>query len=194
MRTRTPRLALFAHSVERLAQDADALLNATPVNFKFRFTWTTRADAATQTREIGTNTNQIRLPITQLRELHLQLTLAATGMFGKHIEDQHRAIHDRHRNNLLQILALTRPQIVEHEHQLDILVANDARDFTRFPRADQGSRINAIALLHDAFYDLRACRFSKRFEFDELGVERSLYVADVDSDDNCWISQRSPSL
>jgi hypothetical protein len=62
------------------------------------------------------------------------------------------------------------------------------------PRPHQGSRIHAVALLHDPFYDLCARRLGECFEFDELGFERPLYVLDVDSDDNCSISQRSPSL
>ncbi len=74
------------------------------------------------------------------------------------------------------------------------MLEHELGDFARFARTDERCGINVVALLHDTCDDLRARRFGKRFEFDQLGFEWAFFVVGVDSDDNRSISQRSPSL
>lgn len=115
-------------------------------------------------------------------------------MTRKNVEDQHRAIDDRHRNYLFQIFALARTQVVQDEHEGGIALAHEFGDLTRLAASHERCRIDMRALLHDAIDDLRADSARQRFEFYELGFERSVGVVRVDSDDNRSISQRSPSL
>jgi len=115
-------------------------------------------------------------------------------MTREDVEDQHRAIDDRHRDDLLEIFALARAKIVEDEHELRIEFLHQIGNLTRFAAADKRRRIDLVALLHQARNDLRAGGMRERFEFYQFGFEWSLGVIGVDSDDNRSISQRSPSL
>jgi hypothetical protein len=115
-------------------------------------------------------------------------------MTREDVEDQHRAIDDRHRNDFLEILALARAQIVEHEHQLRAEIFHEIGDLAGFAAADERRRVEMIAPLDEARDDLRTGGLRERFEFYQFGFEWSLGVIGVDSDDNRSISQRSPSL
>ena len=124
----------------------------------------------------------------------MKLALAAAGMARKDIQNQHRAIDDRHGDYLFEILSLTRAQIVEHEDEIGSVIFDQIRDLARLAAADQRCRIDVLAPLNDARDDLRAGRLRERFEFYEFGFEWSVGVICVDSDDKRSISQRSPSL
>ncbi len=77
---------------------------------EFRFAGSARSDAAAQTGQVGADADEVRLPVAQLRELDLQLSFAAARVLREDVEDQHRAVDDRQRNDLLEIVALARPQ------------------------------------------------------------------------------------
>lgn len=124
----------------------------------------------------------------------MQLAFAASRVARKNIEDQHRAIDDRNANDFLEILALPRTQIVEHQHEGGVAVAHELRNLVRLSGTDKRCRIDVRAFLHDAIDDRRARRFGKCFEFDQFRFERAFWIFGVDSDDNRSISQRSPSL
>ena len=81
-------------------------------------------------------------------------------MARKDVENQHRAIDDRHGNHLFEVLALARAQIVEHEHELGAMLFDQLGDLARLAAADERRRIDVLALLHDARDDLRAGRFA----------------------------------
>lgn len=115
-------------------------------------------------------------------------------MTSKDVENQHRAIDDRDADDLFEILALSRTQIVEHEHELCIAFAHEIGDFACLARTDERCRIDVRTLLHDAVDEVRARGFGERFEFDQLRFERAFWVFGVDSDDNRSISQRNPSV
>jgi hypothetical protein len=169
-------------------------LNAAAIDFELRFTGTARSDAAAESRKICADADQVRLTVAQLREFDLQLTFAAARMPREDIENQHRAIDDRHADDFFEILSLARAQIVEHKHETCVALPHEIRNFMRLSRTDERRRIDVRALLHDPVDEFGACSFGKRFELDQFRFERAFWVFGVDSDDNRSISQRSPSL
>ncbi len=152
----TPRFSLTAHVFELAAQHADAALDAPAIDFEFGFTGSARTDAAAQSRKIGADADQIRLPIAQLRKLNLQLAFAAARVAREHVENQHRAIDDGHGNHFLEVLALARTQVVEHEDELGLVFFDQLGDFAGLATPDKRRRIEMFALLYDARDDLRA--------------------------------------
>lgn len=194
MRRATPRPALTFDVLEVAAQDRDAALDAPAIDLELGFAGTAGADTTAEAREIRADTDQIRLAIAQLRELDLKLALTAAGVARKDVQNQHRAIDDRHGDHLFEVLSLTRAQIVEHEDEIRFVFFHQIGDLARLAGADQRRRVDVIAPLNDARDDLRTGCLRERFEFYEFGFEWSVGVVGVDSDDKRSISQRSPSL
>jgi hypothetical protein len=197
---------LAAHVVELTIQYADALRDPPAIDFEFGFTGTARPDAAAEPREVGADADEIRLPVAQLREFHLQFAFAAARVPGEDVEDQHRAVDDRQRHDLFQILSLPGAQVVEHEQQIRACVFGDIGNLSRFAAADQRCGIDALASLHDALHDIRAGRVRQRFELGQFRFDRAFGIVRVDCYDDsarlryvvsgrkCSMSQDSPSL
>jgi hypothetical protein len=176
--------ALPAHAFELAAQHADARADAAAIDFQLRFPGPTGADAAAQTRKVGTDADEIRLAVAQLRELDLQLPFAAARVTRKDIEDEHRPVDDRQRNDLFEILPLARAQVVEDEEQLRLERPRAIGDLARFSAADERCRIDGVAPLDDAIEDARAGRARKRFELEQLRLERPPRIVRIDRDDD----------
>ena len=183
MRRRTARFALAADDLELAVEHGHALLNPAPVDFEFGFAGAAAADSAAKLREIRSDADQVRLPVAQLREFDLKLTFAAARVPGEDIEDQHRAVDDRQRNDLLEVLALARPQVVEHEQQLGVEFLGQVGDLVRLPAADQRRWIDVVAALDDAIENTSAGGFGERFEFDQFRFDWTFPVAGIDGDD-----------
>lgn len=136
----------------------------------------------------------------------MKLTFTTARVAREHVEDEHRAIDDRQRNDSLEVLTLARAQIVEHEQKTRIELAGAFGDLYGFAAADERRGIDGVAPLNDAIDDSRAGRFGERFELEQLGLERTAGVGSVDRDDDRGrrvyvasgvkrsTSQRSPSL
>ena len=114
-----------------------------PVDFEFGLTGSARSDAAAEAREFGAGSDQIRLTVAQLRQLDLHLPFAAARVSRKNVQNQHRAIHDRQRNDLFEIPSLPRAQIVENQEQVGSLVVRPLRDLARLSAADERRGIHA---------------------------------------------------
>lgn len=200
------RGALLPDFLELPPQHADALLNAAAVHLQFRFAGAARPDAAAQTREIGSDPDEIGLAIAQLRQFDLQFAFAAARVPRENVQYQHGAVDDRKRHDFLEILALTRTQVVENQDQIRLARLREFADFVRLAAADQRRRVNMRALLYDALQDLRARRKRQRLELREFRFDWAFRIVRVDGDDDrarrlyvesgrkCSISQDSPSL
>ena len=66
----------------------DPLADPTAVHLEFLFARTAGADAAARSREVGPELGKSRQLIFELRQLHLQATLAGAGMQGEDVENQ----------------------------------------------------------------------------------------------------------
>src|SRR6185312_4933042 len=142
------------------------------IDLEFRFTGAARADAAAEPRQVRTYADEVRLAISQLRQFDLQLPFATARVTREDVENEHRPIDDRQGNDALEILALARSQIVEHQQQARVEFASAFGDFARLSAADQRRRIDRVAPLDDAIGNARAGRFGKRFELEQLRLER----------------------
>ena len=201
-----PRCALPPYVFELTAQHRNASADPPAIDFEFGFARAARADATAQSRQIRADADEIRLTIAQLRQLDLQLTFAAACVARKDVENEHRPIDDRQRHDSLEVLPLTRTQVVEHQHHSGAQFLGALGDFARFAAADERRGIDCVAALYDAIDDARAGRFGERFELEELRLQRTARVSGVDRDDdrrlrryvasgvNRSTSQWSPSL
>ncbi len=88
----------------------------------------------------------------RLREFHLQLALAAARVPREDVENQHRPVDDRQRNDALQILALARPQVVEHQYERRAVLVRKQRDLGGLAAPDERRR------------DRRARAFARRVQ------------------------------
>lgn len=104
-------------------------------------------------------------------------------MARKDIENEHRAIDNRQRNDLFQILALPWAHVVKHEQQGRAELARAVGYFLCLSTPDQRRRIDRITPLHDAIEDTRSCRAGERFKFQQLRFERPPLVVRIDGDD-----------
>src|SRR5215831_17723103 len=77
------------------------------VHFQFRFTGTSRTDAAAKTGKILPVAGQSRQPVFELSQLYLQFALPGSGAAGKNIQDEACSIDDLGLQRLFQILGLT---------------------------------------------------------------------------------------
>lgn len=145
------------------------------------------------------------MPVAQLREFDLQFAFAAARVLREHVQDQHRAVDDWQRNDLLQILALARTKVVEHQDEICVHILGEVGDLARFAAADQRCGIDVRALLHHAFEEQRPRGMRQRLELGEFGLDRTFGIRDIDGDDDCArvyvvsgrkcsMSQDSPSL
>ena len=132
--------------------------------------------------------------MAQLREFHLQLAFAAARVLREDVENEHRAVDDRHRNDLLEIAALAGTQIVEDEQQIGLALSRARRDLGGLAAADQKRRIDVRTPLDDALHDLCPRGLRERLQFDQLRFDRTVGVFGVDSDEKRASSQRIPSL
>ena len=189
-------------------QDRYALSDAPPIDLEFGFARAARADAAAESRKIGADTDQIGLTVAQLRELDLKLSLSAARVSREDVENQHRAVDDRQRHDPLEILALTRAQIVEHQEQTGMKFGCAVGDLVRLAASHERRRIDRIATLHETVEHFCAGSFGERFELGELRLDGAARRTRLDGDDegafvhgvatasgvNRSTSQRKPSL
>ena len=111
------------------------------------------------------------------------------------VEDQHRAVDDRQRHDLLEILALARTQVVEHQQQLGVALLREFGDLARLAAADQRRRIDGVAALHDAIDD-RARRRLRASASNSASSARatSRDRAGLDRDDERALASALPTL
>ena len=130
------------------------------------------------------------MAVAQLRELDLELSLTAARVARKDVQNQHRAIDDRQRNDLLEILSLPRAQIVENQKEVRAFVLRPLGDLARLSASDERRGINGVTSLHHALEDLCSGRPSERLKLVEFYVDRRVQSAGLDRDDNCSLRHR----
>ena len=175
-------------------QRSDALPDPAPIYLELALARAARSDPAAEPGEVGAGTDQIRLTITQLRQLDRKLSFAAARVAGEDVENQHRPIYDRQRNDRLEVLALPRPQIVEHEEQIGRFVLGSLGDLVRLSAADERRRVGRIAPLNDAFDNPRPRGARQRFELGELRLEAVVQRTRLDRHNQRALHQRSGSM
>ena len=122
----------------------------------------------------------------------MELSFAAAGVPCEDVQNQHRAIDDRQRNDLLEILSLPRAQIVEDQEQLRAFVFCPLRDLARLSASDERRGIDGVTSLHDALEDLGSGRSGERLKLVEFYVDCRMQSARLDGDDNRSLHYKTP--
>lgn len=169
---------------ELAAKNRDALRDSPAVDLQLRFARTSRSDPAAEPRKVDADADEIRLPVTQLRQLYLEFSLAAARVTGEYLENHHRTVDDRDGNDSLEVFSLPGSQLVEHEHDVRAQVAHDAGNLCGLSAPDERARIDSVAALHDRREHGGTGRRNESFELLQLGLEPALPIAEVDCDDD----------
>jgi hypothetical protein len=177
------RFTLPAHVFERTLQQRNALLDLAAVDFEFRFAGTARSDAAPQSRERGARTDQVRLPVAQLGQFDLQLPFARASVLREDVEDEHRAVDNRQRDDFFEVRPLARTQVVEHEQHVGVQRFRALGDLVRLTASDERCRIDVRQLLHDLSDDSHPGGLRQRDEFGEFGAHGARGILQIDADD-----------
>ena len=100
----------------------DALADHAPVELDLRLARAAaRADAAALALQVAPAPHQARRQVLQPRQLDLQLALVALRARAEDLEDQHRAVGDRHAEMALEVALLRRRQRLVEEHRLGLV-------------------------------------------------------------------------
>ena len=146
-------LALLAahatHRFEIALELVDAALNLPAIGFKLGFAGPARADAAAQLRHGFAAPGQPRQHVFELRQLHLQLALACTGVAGEDVEDQLRPVEHAARQRSLEVAQLRGRQVVIEKDQVRVGGRGDSGDLLHLAGADERCGVGARAPLQE---------------------------------------------
>src|SRR6266550_1786565 len=95
--------AMLGDILETLLDHGDLGTNPAAVRLELCFTRSAEPDTAADTRQVCPHARQARQQILELRELHLELGLAAPRACRKDVENDLRAVHHPHPDMLLEL-------------------------------------------------------------------------------------------
>jgi hypothetical protein len=169
----------------------DALSDAAPIRFQFRFAGTSRPNSAAQPRQGGTHPHQARQEVLQLGELDLQLAFLCARPPGKNVENQLRPVDHFPVNRILDLSQLRGCQlIVEYDH-VDVHLGARRSQRHNLSGTQKGRRIGLGSLLQNAEDDNSAGRFGQACKLVEgtLGI-RSPDPSGNETDERCPFGDR----
>src|SRR5690606_15617947 len=107
-----PRLGATAADVlDGLLEHGDAVPDAAPVDLELRLARSPGADAAAQAAHGLAATRQARELVLELRQLHLHLRLAPSGVLSEDVEDHLGAVEDLQLREALHLARLRRREL-----------------------------------------------------------------------------------
>ena len=148
-----------------------------PIHFELGFARAAGADTAAQAGKMGPLARETRQQIFELCQLDLQLAFVAARALGENIENELAAVDDPDFERRFQIALLRRGQILVHDHEIGMAVAQRFLDLVDLAAADQRRRRNAFYLLAVPCQHRRAAGFGQLFELLKTQIERRLPVA-----------------
>ena len=202
-------LAVPLDALELGLQSLDPATDDPAVGLQLGLARPPEADAAADTGEVGPHPGEPRQQVFQLRQLHLQLGLVASGPGGEDVEDDLGPVHHPDLERALQIHPLHRAQLLVEDDQRGARLRDRAGHFLDLAFADEGRGIRCGDLLGDPAHDFGAGGVHEAGELFEVighvpGVSRPLArggdqngtldrVADFDgcSADGSWSSPLS---
>src|SRR5207244_2691697 len=155
-------LALGAHDgarpadlVELSAQGGDAVAREAAVGLDLGLAGASGADAAVhaaraEALEVGPQAAHAGEVVLELRELDLELALGGVGVVGEDVEDDRRAVDDRHvAELLLEVALLTRAELVVAGHDVGVEGLDRHLELAELARAQVRVRVRAVAVLDE---------------------------------------------
>src|ERR1700736_5347097 len=116
-------------------------MNAAAVRLELCFAGTSRTDTATESRHFHTASSQSREQVIQLREFHLQLSLARPRPPGENVEDQLRPIQNFAIQSAFEIALLRGSEIGIEEHHIRLLSRDAGLQLFHLSRTNQGGGV-----------------------------------------------------
>jgi hypothetical protein len=170
----------------------DALSDAAPICFQFRFAGTSRPDSAAQPRQGGTHPDEARQEVPQLGELDLQLSFLRARPPGKDVENQLRPVDHFPVNRILDLSQLRGCQLIVEYHDVDVHFGARRGQRDNLSGTQKGRRIGFGSLLQNAEDDNGAGRLSQGCKLVEgtLGIKSSDPTGD-DTDERSPFGARS---
>ncbi len=170
--------------VQALARALDGLGNHAPVQLDLGFAGATaHADATTLPLQVRPAAHQARLQVLQTRELDLQFALMAARALRENVQDQQRAVIDRHAQVPFQVALLRRAQrLVEQDFGRPCALGQH-RDFIGLARAHEQGRVGRLALAGQAGSDGITGGLRQLAQLFEFAIEVRQAEIDPDKDD-----------
>jgi len=131
----------------------------------------------------------------QLRQLYLKLAFPRARALGENIKNQRGPIQNLAAENLLEVPALSRRQLIIENDGVDVGLAAETGEFLRFAGPDKCARTRRLQLLHaiaDHLAAGRAGQLRKLFDgiagFPTVAVAIAIAAFDLDADEKYPLS------
>jgi hypothetical protein len=144
-----------------------AAVNLPPVGLELSLARSASANAAAKLRHFDAAARQPWKQIFKLGQFDLQLAFTGTGVTGKDIENQLRAIDDAGVDDALNITLLGRREVVIEQNHIGGNRGRRAGNFLELALADQGGGVGPVFALGELADDLGARAGRERTEFVE---------------------------
>src|SRR6185312_10584813 len=148
-----PQVALARQSFDLLFQTPDAVANPPAADLDHGLARSAPADAAGQAREAGVLVCQPRQRVLELRELDLELAVAAAGALGEDVEDELCAVDRLEARGVLEGSRLGRLEIDVEDGDRGPAAHGFENALLKLPLTHDGMRVNLRALLADGAGD-----------------------------------------
>ena len=160
----TRALALARDLGEPLLQVLDALPDDLTVALELALAGAAGPDAAAQPRHLLAAAGQTRQPVFELRELHLDATLARARVAREDVEDHPGAVHDGDVRRLLERPLLRRRELVVRHDDVRAQPRDLAADLLGLALPHPGVPVGRPAVLDHTPGDDAASRLDQRGE------------------------------
>ena len=139
--------------VQPAPQGRDAVARQPPVGLDLGLARSARADSAVhapgaEALEVRPQPAHAGEVVLELGQLHLELALGRVGMVGEDVEDDRRAIDDRHVERLLDVALLARQQLVVAGHEVGVAVLDRLLELLELAATEVAVGIGLLAALH----------------------------------------------
>ncbi len=127
---------------------------------------------------------ETRQKIPHLRELDLQLAVAAFGVLSKDVEDELCAIDDPEVGHPCDVVCLRWPKVAVEDQRFRIELHGADHDVLELSAAKRIPRVHAVANLQHPIGNLDPCRARELFQLSErvFGLAGASFVTHVDQD------------
>ena len=175
------RVALALHLHQPGLQRLHPLGDHALVEFDLRFTRAAAlAGAAGLAFQVAPAAHQAAAQVLQPGEFHLQLAFVALRPLGEDLEDQRRAVGNRHAQRALQIALLGRRQRLVEDDAFGAVHLHQQLDLVGLAAADEQRRVGRLAAGDDTLDRHVAGAFGQQRQFIQRGVE-VLAIAEIDA-------------
>jgi hypothetical protein len=156
---------------EPLLQQLDAVIDQSAVRLELCLAGPAHADAAAELLEVRPHPRQPRQRVLELRELDLHLGFARSRAGGEDVEDELSPIDDARAQRLLDVVPLTRRELVVEDDQRRVLLAHHRLELLELALAQVRPRVRTVELLRELADDDGSRGVGEPLELAQMFVE-----------------------